>query len=170
MEKLELKNGTIALVRKTGDELLALFTGFDEDRINQQPAEDKWSAAQVAEHLTRSNMAIALAMLKPGEKATRSPDERLGELASIFLSFENKFQSPEFILPTRTHYSREQVLQEFKTSLERIEEDGEKADLTEIVHHKAFGIVTKLELLHFASYHMERHARQVRSIMQAVNK
>ena len=37
--------------RNTTDRLVTLIEKFDQEIFNRKPAEDKWSAAEVAEHL-----------------------------------------------------------------------------------------------------------------------
>src|SRR5690349_21160683 len=81
-------------------ELLKLISSFSETQINDIPSPGSWSAAQVAEHLTRSNVAIIKSLKKEGRSPGRAPDAGVQGLRDTFLNFDHKLRSPEFILPT----------------------------------------------------------------------
>ena len=42
-----------------------------------------------------------------GKPAQRNPEEGVPHLKKIFLNFETKFQSPEFIVPENKKYNKE---------------------------------------------------------------
>ncbi|MEJ7677837.1 MAG: DinB family protein [Segetibacter sp.] len=152
-------------VQDTGAELTQLLTLFDQEQINTLPFEGSWTAAQVAEHVTRSNKGIARALDMEGKTADRDPEARVQELKEIFLNFNVKFQSPEFILPTQDYYQKEELLQDFKKTIAHLQETGNKVNLYDEINLPPFGEITKLELLHFVLYHTQRHIHQVKNIL-----
>lgn len=141
---------------------------FDEEEINQVPFENSWTAAQVLIHVTKSNYGIAKAMKLEGTKVDRDTDSRVDELRKTFLDYTVKFKSPEFIIPPDGAQDRNKIIEDFERSVEQIKEAGKTANLTEAIKHVAFGEITKLELLHFVLFHMQRHTRQLRNILSHI--
>jgi len=142
---------------------------FDEEEINAIPYKDGWTAAQVITHVTKSNNGIAKAMNLAGEKVPRDADARVQELRNTFLDYSVKFKSPEFILPSTEPQEKYKVIAAFENSIEQLKEASKTANLSEAIKHVAFGEITKLELLHFVLFHMQRHTRQLRNILSEIN-
>jgi hypothetical protein len=42
-------------LEKTTNEMLQLVSSFNEEEMNSVPFKDSWTAAQVADHITKSN-------------------------------------------------------------------------------------------------------------------
>jgi uncharacterized damage-inducible protein DinB len=146
------------------DKLVQLLQSVDERHLNQKPGPDKWSIAQIADHITLSNNSIAKALALKGKPVDRNPGERVEELKSIFLDFQKKFQAPEFIVPTKEIYDAEVLLKELEASIKRIRERMYEDDLDELINHPAFGDISKFEILHFVLYHTQRHLRQINQL------
>jgi len=168
-EKLNTKE-LFALLTDTTSEFVELISSAESTTINTVPFEDSWTAAQLASHVTKSNKAITQALNMEGKTAGRNPDERAQELKAIFLDFTAKFQSPEFILPTKKTYQKEEVIEKLKKSIEQLDDVRNKVNLSEIISLPAFGEITKLELLYFVLYHTQRHIRQLRNILRLAYK
>jgi len=143
---------------------------FDEEEINQVPFEDSWTAAQVLVHVTKSNYGIAKAMKLEGTTVSRDADARVPELRKTFLDYTVKFKSPEFIIPPGGPHDRNRVIADFENSVEQLKEASKTTHLSEAIKHPAFGEITKLELLHFVLFHMQRHTRQLRNIMSHIKR
>lgn len=141
---------------------------FDQLQLNTLPFEGSWSAAQVADHVTKSNRSIAKALLLKGAIINRNPFERVQELKGIFLDFSTKLKSPDFILPDEDHFEKETVISKLLESLRKIKEAATHTELLEMINHPAFGDITKFEILHFVVYHTQRHAHQLENIFRAV--
>ncbi|MES2773124.1 MAG: SRPBCC domain-containing protein [Bacteroidota bacterium] len=148
----------------------ATLRAFDEQSINVQPSTDSWTAAQVADHITKSNSSIVKALSLKGLATNRKPDERVGELKDIFLDFTSKLKSPDFILPTQAIYSKDLVMANVANSTARIKEAALEASLCEMINHPAFGNITKYEIFHFVLYHTQRHTVQLQNILEELKK
>ncbi|MEJ8843190.1 DinB family protein [Lacibacter sp. H375] len=144
--------------------LVQLLQAIEEPFFNQRPGADKWSIAQVADHIRLSNNSVAKALALKGNPVDRNPGERIDELKKIFLDFQKKYQSPDFIVPTKNIYDPELLLKELQESIQRIRERMYEDDLDEMIHHPAFGNISKFEILHFVLYHTQRHLRQIKEI------
>lgn len=141
---------------------------FEEDEINKIPFEASWTAAQVIVHVTKSNYGIANAMKLEGMKIDRDADARIPEMSKTFLDYTVKFKSPEFIIPPDSLQNRNKIIEDFENSVEQIKEASNTANLSEAIKLSVFGEITKLELLHFVLFHMQRHTRQLKNILTHV--
>jgi DinB superfamily len=150
-------------------ELMQVLNGFDGQNINTVPFEGSWTAAQVVDHITRSNMSITKAFTLKGAAINRDPAERVQELKNVFLNVNNRFQSPDFILPAQDVYEKKMLIALLNRSVDKIKEVSCQADLSEMINHPAFGDITKFEILHFVLFHTQRHIRQLEKIFQAVS-
>ena len=152
----------------TTSEFLEIVSSFDDQEINKKPQHGGWTPAQIAEHVTRSNNNIAEEMSKEGKVCEREPNLGVERIKSIFLNFEKKLNSPEFILPTRETYERETVIHELKISIERLMDVAKKEDPLQIIHHAIFGDITRLETLYFVVYHTQRHIHQLKNVQKII--
>jgi hypothetical protein len=154
----------------TTSEFLRSVSLFEENEINKIPFDGSWTGAQVAEHVTRSNIGITKELQKKGRPCEREPDAGVQELKSVFLNFTSKLKSPEFILPTKDSYDKEIVITDLKKSINELKEISENEDLFRIINHPVFGEVTKLELIHFVVYHTQRHIHQLKNIFKIIEE
>ncbi len=144
-------------------QFIQFFTLFDDSQVNKTIEENSWSAAQVAEHVIKSDTGMLKALAMPGNP-TRKPDERVQELKEIFLNFNTKLQSPESIIPEQKEYRKEDLVQRFQTVTTELEQLAERINTNEIVTIPALKEMSKLELLHFLTYHTTRHLHQLKKI------
>ena len=64
----------------TTSELVALVSQFSETQINRIPFRGSWTAAQVSEHITRSNIGIVQSLKTQGKSTSRDPSENVPKL------------------------------------------------------------------------------------------
>jgi hypothetical protein len=155
-------------VARAHAEILVLASSFSEETINQAPFEGSWTAAQVLDHVTKSNISILQSLQLAGSRTTREPDERAQELKKIFLDFSAKLKSPKFILPSQDTYDKEAVIAGLKNSIGKLKEVSGNTNLEEALHHPVFDEITKFELMYFVAYHTERHIHQLKNIFRAL--
>lgn len=136
--------------------------------INKKPVEESWSAAQVIAHISRSNTGIASAMQLDGEKLSREADKRVDELKQTFLDFNVKYKSPEFILPGSGPFTKDELLKKLSNSIDQLKQAGRNTNLLLAIKHPAFGEITKLELLYFVLFHIQRHTHQLKNIISTI--
>jgi dihydrofolate reductase len=153
-----------ASLDNTTSELTQLISSFSETQINEMSAAGSWTAAQVAEHVTKSNIGIIKFLKKEGRSPARAADAGVEELKKTFLDFDKKLKSPEFILPTQDIYQKKSVIDDLEISITQLKELSRHVNLFEMISHPIFGEVTKLELLHFVVYHTQRHIHQLKNI------
>jgi uncharacterized damage-inducible protein DinB len=151
------------------NELLELMRDANQQKINLVPFTDSWTPAQLAVHVTKSNKAITQALNMEGEPANRAIDEGVPHLQKMFLDFDIKYKSPEFIVPEDKAYNKEEVISALEKSIARMQDERAKIELSEIIDLPSFGKVTKLELLHFVLYHTTRHVHQLKNMLHILN-
>jgi DinB family protein len=149
-------------------EFVQWMKAFSEEEMNRIASEGSWTAAQVADHVRKSNNGIAQAFQMPGTDGERPIDARVNELKTVFMDFTRKLQSPKFILPEETDYNKTELIEKLKESINKIREAREHASLGEIIHLSALGTISKLELLHFVIVHTKRHINQLKNIFQKI--
>ena len=164
------KKELLQFLEDTTSQFFELVSSFDEDEINTMPRDGAWTVGQVAEHVTRSNVNIANELSQHGKISDRAPDARVDEIRSIFLDFNKKLKSPEFILPTRHSYAREILIKELGRSIDELKEVSNKEDLLQIVNHTIFGEITRLETIYFVVYHTQRHIHQLTNIQTIIQR
>jgi len=155
------------LLNDTTAKFFQLVASFGKEEINAKPQAGSWSAAQVAEHVMLSNRDVTIQLLKAGKTCDREPDAGIEKIRSIFLNFDKKLNSPDFILPTKEMYDRQQLISALKRSIFELINAAHQKDLFEIIHHAIFGEITRFETLYFVVYHTQRHIHQLRKIQTA---
>jgi hypothetical protein len=75
--------------------------------------------------------------------------------------------SPEFIVPENEHYNKEALIKEFEAALAPLTK-LKGVNGAEIITGLPLGEVTKLEILHFILYHIQRHLIQMKRITEAL--
>ena len=151
---------------KTWTELAQLISSVDESLVNKIPFEKSWTVAQLATHVTKSNNGMAEVLKTSGTPAERDPSMGAAKMKSIFLDFEAKYQSPEFIIPEVKEYSRETVINDLENSVRKLKEGRAKQNLSHVLQVEIFGEVTKLELYYFVLYHTQRHIHQLKNMLK----
>ena len=102
----------------------------------------------------------------PVKKTSRPPDGRIEDLKSVFLDFNLKMKSPDFIIPEKKDYHRSQLQDDFKKTASQLKEAVKTLDLSEICVDtpSVLGELTRLELISFIILHTKRHTHQLENI------
>jgi hypothetical protein len=150
-------------------ESLRLLNTFNEKEMNTVPFEGSWTPAQVCRHMFKSEDGMDQLLYAPSGPAERNPEERAAGLKATFLDFEHKMKSPGFILPEEKEYKREELTGPLAEIKDKMLDAAKTVDLTEMAPlpdgHQLKG-TTKLELVHFITYHTIRHNHQLRKIRE----
>lgn len=163
------KKELLTAIDESLSQLLQALSALDEKGLNTVPYPDSWTAGELLRHITKSTGGIAKAMKQNGQPAQRAEGERIAEIKSTFLDFSLKMKSPEFIVPEKGPYEKEASTQELKAAFTALAANTNEANLGEMVEGLPVGAMTKLELLHFALYHSQRHVHQMKKIAEALN-
>lgn len=148
------------------DAYLEIVAGLSQEEINTVPFEGSWTAAQVTEHLYKSDNGMIKALTGPVQPTNRPPDAMVDNLRATFLDFSTKLKSPDFIIPVEGTHDKEALISAFKASREQIGKAIKTLDLTETCHLPIFGAPTRLEIIAFVIFHTQRHTNQVKHIAE----
>ena len=153
-----------ASLNETWIEFANLVCAVDEEKFNAVPFKDCWTVAQLSTHVKKSNNAIIQGLQMQGKPSGRNGDEGVENLKKIFLDFETKYQSPDFIVPEIKLYNKQDVIYQLETSIEKLKQLRSEVDINEMISLPAFGEITKYELLNFVLVHTQRHIHQLKKI------
>ncbi|MEA9415410.1 DinB family protein [Flavobacterium sp. PL02] len=160
-------------ITETFEQLYKILSSLSETELNTVPYEGSWTAGQVLQHLILASSGYPEMCSGPTEKTTREPDEKVKDIAALFLNFTIKMQAPEFIIPLDKKYNKNSLT----LSLQKIEEEllhvSETYDLTLICLNSeipTFGKFTIYEWINFSLIHIERHIKQLNTICQEVTR
>jgi hypothetical protein len=145
---------------------LDIVAGMGQEEINAVPFEGSWTAAQVTEHLHKSDDTMIKALNGPVQPTSRPPDEMVGNLRATFLDFSTKLPSPDFIIPVEGTHDKEALISAFKAGRDQLGKAIKTLDLTATCHLPIFGEPTRLELIAFVIFHTQRHTNQVKRIAE----
>jgi len=155
-------------IDETLTELLAVVSGFQEQQFNIVPFKDSWTAGEVTQHVVLSISGFVDLMNGPTQHTNRKPDEHIETIKNVFLNFSIKLKSPDFIIPEKKDYDKEDLLLTLKKLKLALEEIVENADLDETCTAFAIpgglGYLTRQEALAFVIYHTQRHIHQMKNI------
>lgn len=153
------------------NETIQILESFNETELNKIPFKESWTAGQVGCHLLKSETGMDNLLYAPSETVNRASDKNVEELKKIFLDFTVKFKSPDFIIPEDKEYNKQELLSDLKEVKNKIIKAAENVKLDEIAPlpdgHPFIGY-TKLEMIHFLTYHTTRHNRQIKNIKMAI--
>ena len=156
---------------ETTKELLDTVDSFSQEQFNAVPFEGSWTAAQVAEHLWKSESGIQKAVAGASRPTTdRQGNEKMGPIKSVFLDFTRKFASPEFILPSNERKEKEDFLNALKKTRGDIRTLTDATDLSRTFTDFSLpqlGELTGWEWICFVVCHSKRHIRQLKNIHTA---
>jgi hypothetical protein len=141
---------------------------FTEKQINQVPSYGGWNAGQVAEHIS-----ISIEAMPDGHTAAanRFIDEQVIPIDDVFLNFEAKYTSPEFVLPKQVEHDKAALIETLGELKKKHVAAATNLDLTLVCMDFEFptvGYMTRYEWLNFFVVHSQRHLRQLKNIYNAV--
>lgn len=160
-------------IKDTMEELSRVFSSFTQQQIDVIPFEGSWTAGQVAEHIIKSigNMTEFFNS-NTAPTNDRPFDAHVATLQNIFLDFNTKMKSPEFILPEATEHDKTEILESFSNLKTEMTTAAETLDLTLTCKNfemPGIGFLTRFEWLNFFVVHTQRHTHQLKKIYESLN-
>ena len=160
-------------LQATHDAFLKSIAGLSEKQWRFKPAPDRWSVAEVSEHIAVSESAIFGLVQKQIMMTPANPDKRpevAGKDETILKMVpdrSHKAQAPEFLKPTNRWATREELTKAF--------EDSRKATMDYVRTtnddlrdhfgpHPVFGSLDAYQWILLISAHSERHTKQIEEV------
>jgi DinB superfamily len=147
--------------------LISLLESLTHEQMNQIPFPGSWTAGQLGEHVLKSYQAVDLSKLS-AIPSKRPSDAKSSQINAVFLNFSDKYQSPDFIVPSSTPISRSDLIAHLRETTDRIVDYAETHELSFTSHDFeiiGFGDLTAQEWIHFLAAHSQRHVHQLRHIL-----
>jgi hypothetical protein len=146
---------------------------FNDQHVNLESFDGRWTAAQVADHVLKSLQNVPGVLGGNSSAPGRDELKNVEIIRSVFLNYENKMQSPEFILPSEIPLDKKLLIGALHEANKSIKEIVQSIDLSNSFTDFQFpgiGALTGYEWLCFAECHTIRHTRQLKNIYAIVNK
>lgn len=154
------------------DRFIGELNTFSAEEFNTKRNDGGWSAAQVGEHMNKSHGLGAL-LRGTTTDTERDPAEFKPMLKETFLNFENKMQSPDFVVPEDRIYGKAELIRELSEKIADTKMAIRDLDLsltcTDFVLPQSPPF-TRLEWVYFLVYHTERHWEQLKRLHGAMAK
>ncbi len=164
---MESKEAIVSTLESTFSELNKAITRFDENTFNQKPAKGGWTPAQVAQHLALAGTGIDGVLLGETRATEGAADRQVASIKEVFLNFDLKMTSPDFIDPADEVYDQKVLLAQLKNVGEILVKLVNELDLSLTClafEVPVWGYMTRLEIIYFVIYHTQRHTRQLQQI------
>ena len=155
--------------RKNTQQLSDLIDSFSDDQFAMKPSEDEWSAAEILEHLYRSEFGIPKLFNGESNPSDRDADAYVQKMENALLNYSKKTQAPEFIQPKNSNSDKADLLAKFSTNREKIVRaylQNSPNEICLLYPHPFYGSLTRLEWLNFCILHAQRHIHQLKGIQK----
>jgi hypothetical protein len=160
-------------LQATHDEFLRSISGLSQKQWTFKPAPDRWSVAEVAEHITVSESSILelirqKLMMSPAAPEKREQVKGKDEMiVQKMTDRSHKGQSPEILRPTGRWATEAELTKAFeetrKTTVDYVRTTND--DLRDhFFDHPAFGTLDGYQWLLLLSIHSQRHTAQIEEV------
>ncbi|MFI5161040.1 MAG: DinB family protein [Sphingobacteriales bacterium] len=168
-----MKNDLTDELLATKENLLQVLGSFDQGNINVVPFEGSWTAGLVARHILKSASGVLDALNGPVKHADRDPGQHLKLLSEIFLNFDIKMKSPDFVLPDDEPKDKNILTGLIGDTFDGIIKVAGSEDLDLICttfEMPNLGFLSKREFIWFTIVHTQRHIHQLKNIQKHLNQ
>jgi hypothetical protein len=153
-------------LENTVTQFAQLVSEFDDESLNEIPFEGSWTAGQVAEHVILSDSGFIKLINGPVQETERPADALAAEIKTVFLNFNIKMKSPEFIVPPERNYKKQHLLDALDDINNGLNKSrGLEMDKTCTARElPRMGFLTRFEAVSFMLYHTMRHLHQLKNV------
>jgi len=169
----EERDAVLKQFETTRDNFLKSIAGLSQKQWTFKPAPDRWSVAEVAEHITVSESTIMGLIQKQVMQSPAAPEKREQVKGKDQLILQrmpdrsHKAQAPEMLRPTGRWATEAELIKAF--------EDSRKANMDYIrttsddlrdhfFDHPAFGTMDGYQWLLLLATHSARHTAQIEEV------
>lgn len=164
------REAAVTHLQGTHDAFLQSISGLSEKQWRFKPAPDRWSVAEVAEHITVAESGIFGLVQKQVMTSPAAPEKRAEVAGKDEMILKNvpdrshKAQAPEFLKPTNRWANREDLTKAFeearKATIDYVKTSND--DLRDhFFAHPVFGTLDGYQWILLISAHSERHTQQI---------
>ncbi|WP_342565882.1 DinB family protein [Paenibacillus sp. FSL R7-0345] len=152
------------------EQIYEAVSGLSSETLNQKPAEGKWSAVQVMEHLYLMEKAITAGIMQ----ALSADSDTTTEPKPYQLTLDRSrfIDAPAHLVPTEEFIPLGDVrarLDQSRAALEAVLAQSDRDVWSRKVYpHPVFGIMDVAQWVDFVGIHEERHLAQLKEALAAV--
>jgi hypothetical protein len=164
------KDKALQYLETTKKNVLEATKGLSEAQWNFKPAPDRWSVAQVMEHIAAAEdfilgMAKEKVMVAPAGEAGRDVKKADEGVLAMVPDRTNKFKAPEPLEPTNRFGSPVGSIKHFMESRATTEDFLKTTvGLRDHVMDSPLGKLDGYEFVLFIAAHSERHTKQINEV------
>jgi hypothetical protein len=160
-------------LQRTHDKFLQSIAGLSQKQWTFKPAPDRWSVAEVAEHIAVSESTLSGLVEKQIMSSPAAPEKREQVKGKDELILQrvpdrsHKAQAPEFLRPTGRWATEADLTKAFEDSRKATMDYARTTndDLRDhFFDHPAFGTLDGYQWLLLISAHSERHTAQIEEV------
>ncbi len=169
----EERESALKSFQTTRDNFLKSISGLSQKQWTFKPAPDRWSVAEVAEHITVSESAIFSLVQKQVMTSPAAPEKRAQVKGKDEMILQrvpdrsHKAQAPEFLRPTGRWATEAELAKTFENSRAATTEyiRTTNDDLRDhFFDHPVFGTMDGYQWLLLISAHSARHTAQIEEV------
>jgi hypothetical protein len=164
------KDRAMQYLESTRKNVLESTRGLSEAQWNFKAAPDRWSVAQVVEHIAAAEdlirgMLVEKVMVAPAGDAGRDVKKADEAVLTMVPDRTHKAQAPEPLVPTNRFGSPEVAIKHFVESRTSTEDFLKSATgLRDHVADSPLGKLDGYEFVLFIAAHSERHTKQINEV------
>ncbi len=164
------KDKALQYLESTKKGVLEATKGLSEAQWNFKPAPDRWSVAQVTEHVAAAEdfmreILKEKVMIAPAGEAGRDVKKTDEGVLAMVPDRTHKAQAPEPLVPTNRFGSPESSLKHFVVSRATTEDFLKTTTgLRDHVTESPLGKIDGYEFVLFIAAHSERHTKQINEV------
>jgi DinB superfamily len=166
----------IGQLNASREKFVKAVSGLSEAQLKFKSAPDRWSVADVAEHITLSEEFLFNLLNDKVLKGPATPDKERKitdeQILAMVSDRSNKAQAPEPLKPTNKWQNITETMQEFETRRARTIDFVKTTNTDLRSHFSAFGPrgeVDALQWVLFMSAHVDRHVAQIDEVKSDPN-
>ncbi|MFZ0796404.1 MAG: DinB family protein [Terriglobales bacterium] len=169
----EERENALKSLQSTHDAFLKSIAGLSEKQWRFKPAPDRWSVAEVSEHITVAESSLLGLVQKQIMASPAAPDKRAEAAGKDEMILKmvpdrtHKVQAPEFLKPTNRWATQAELTRAF--------EDSRKATMDYVRTtnddlrdhfgpHPMLGPLDAYQWILLISAHSERHTKQIEEV------
>ncbi len=150
-------------------EFLDVASSLNDKQLNVEFPDGNWTAGQLIRHVIKVNSGFLRQLNGSVEETKRKYDENAEGIKTSFLNFEIKMKSPEFVLPEKMDYKKDDLIKSLKEINAGLIEAAKSLDVTKTCttfEVPVLGYLTRYEIVYFVTYHTQRHIHQLNKIIK----
>ena len=166
----EERAAALKSLQATHDAFLQSISGLSEKQWRFKPAPDRWSIAEVSEHIAVSEGMLLSLVQEKIMSGPATPDKRAEvkvtdvQILTLIPDRTHKVQAPDFLKPTGRFATREETVKAFeqarKTTMDYVQTtNGDLRD--HFAPHPMLGMMDAYQYILLISAHSERHTKQI---------